>query len=64
MKKKLYRSETDRKIFGVCGGVAEYFNADSTLIRLALAFLCCVYGSGILFYIVASFIIPSESEAV
>lgn len=62
MKRKLYRSETDRKICGVCGGIGEYFNVDSTIIRLLWIFLAFTYGSGILIYIIAALIIPSESE--
>ena len=41
---------------------AEYFDIDPTIVRLAAVFLCCTFGSGILFYIIASFIIPTESE--
>ena len=62
MKKRLYRSERNRKISGVCGGVAEYFDIDPTIVRLAAVLLCCTFGSGIMFYIIASFIIPTESE--
>lgn len=40
-QKKLYRSDTDKMLCGVCGGVAEYFNVDSTLIRLLWAVLAC-----------------------
>ena len=62
MKKRLYRSERNRKISGVCGGVAEYFDIDPTIVRLAAVFLCCTFGSGILLYIISSFIITTESE--
>lgn len=62
MKKKLYRSEHDRKIFGVCGGLADYFDVDSTLVRL-LAVLCVLLaGTGLLAYIIAAIIMPSESQ--
>lgn len=57
--KKLYRSKTDRKICGVCGGLGEYFNIDSTLIRLA-AVLLIFMEVGILAYIIAAIIIPEE----
>ncbi|WP_430748829.1 PspC domain-containing protein [Clostridium intestinale] len=40
MNKKLYLSETDKKLSGVCGGIAEYFDIDSTLIRLGGYYLC------------------------
>ena len=60
--KKLYRSESDRMLCGVCAGIAEYFGLDPTLIRLAWAFLCCCGGTGILAYIIAAIIIPSQSN--
>ena len=47
--KKLFRSSTDRKICGVCGGIAEYFNIDSTLVRLGVVLLSCLaFGTGVL----------------
>lgn len=55
--KKLYRSKSQRMICGVCGGVAEYFNIDPTLIRLAWA-LFGLTGSGVLVYFIAAIIIP------
>jgi len=64
MKKKLYRSEKDYKIAGVCGGIAEYFDVDSTLIRLLIVLFAILGGSGILFYIIAWIIIPKKSEQV
>lgn len=60
MKKKLYKSRTDKKIDGVCGGIAEYFDVDSTIIRLAWVIFCLVGGSGILCYFIAMLIIPSR----
>lgn len=60
MEKKLYRSNTDKKIAGVCGGIAEYFNIDTTFIRLGWAFLCLFAGCGILAYILAAIIIPTR----
>lgn len=60
--KKLYRSESGRMLCGVCAGIAEYFGLDPTLIRLAWAFLCCFGGTGILAYIIAAIIIPSQSN--
>lgn len=57
--KKLYRSTTDKMITGVCGGIGEYFNIDTTLVRLGAAFLGLVsFGTVLLIYIIASFIIP------
>ncbi|MBP5159628.1 MAG: PspC domain-containing protein [Lachnospiraceae bacterium] len=57
-KKKLRKSQTDRKICGVCGGIAEYFNSDPTVIRLLLVLFCCLGGSGIIAYIIAAIIMP------
>lgn len=58
--KKLYKSRTDKKICGVCGGIAEYFNVDSTLVRLALVLFCCVGGSGVLAYIIAALVMQDD----
>lgn len=58
MKKKLYRSATDKKIAGVCGGIAEYFDVDSTLIRLAAVFLMIFAGTGLLAYIICAIVMP------
>ena len=56
--KKLYRSSTDKKIAGVCGGIAEYMNVDSTIVRLIAVLLVFGCGSGLLAYIVAALIMP------
>ena len=58
--KKLYRSKTDQKISGVCGGIAEYFGIDSTIVRLGFVLFTLAGGSGALVYIVASLVMPSE----
>ncbi len=60
MDKKLYLSKTDKKIGGVCGGVAEYFGVDSTLVRLLLVLFALVGGSGVLAYIIAWIVIPEK----
>ena len=60
--KKLYKSSTDKKIAGVCGGIAEFFNIDSTLVRLGWVVFCALGGSGVLAYIVAALIIPRDPE--
>ena len=60
--KRLYRSESSRMLCGVCAGIAEYFNLDPTLIRLAWALFCVLGGSGVLAYILAAIIIPPESR--
>ena len=60
--KKLYRSKTDQKLAGVCGGIAEYFGIDSTIVRLIWAILTvCGVGSGILLYIICAFVIPEKN---
>ena len=60
-EKRLYRSETQKMIWGVCGGIAEYFKLDPTLIRLGWVILTLCGGAGILAYILAAIIIPTES---
>ena len=62
MEKKLYRSNTDKKISGVCGGIAEYFGIDSTIVRLLLAAFVLFAGTGVLAYIVCAFVIPERPE--
>ena len=62
MQKKLYRSKKDRKISGICGGIAEYLAVDSTIVRLiavALAFL--IFPATIVAYIVFIFVIPEDN---
>ncbi|MDD7651313.1 MAG: PspC domain-containing protein [Firmicutes bacterium] len=58
MSKKLYKSNVNVMIDGVCGGIAEYFGVDPTLVRLGWAVFCAMGGSGILAYIIAAVIIP------
>ncbi len=62
--KKLYKSRYDRKISGVCGGIAEYLNVDSTWIRLAWAALVLFLGTGILAYILAALILPDNPDNI
>lgn len=59
MSKKLYKSNTNKMMEGVCGGIAEYFGVDPTIVRLAWVVFCALGGSGILAYIIAAIIIPS-----
>lgn len=59
--RKLYRSSRDRKLFGVCGGLAEYLAVDATLLRILLIVVAVFSaGSVILVYIIAGFVIPRE----
>ena len=64
MEKKLYRSRTDKKICGVCGGLAKYFGMDTTIARLVCALLVLFTGVGLLGYIVAALVIPEEPVCV
>ena len=59
--KKLYRSKKQRMICGVCGGIAEYFNIDPTIIRLVWVLFALTGGSGLLIYFIAAIIIPDET---
>lgn len=62
MNQRLYKSNREKMIDGVCGGVAEFFNIDPTLVRLAWILFCAMGGSGILAYLVAAIIIPRSPE--
>lgn len=60
--KKLYRSIYDRKVCGVCGGLADYLGLDVTIIRLVWAILTVIgWGTGLLVYLVAALVIPEEA---
>ncbi|MBR2402151.1 MAG: PspC domain-containing protein [Lachnospiraceae bacterium] len=58
--KKLYRSSTNYKLAGVCGGIGEYFNIDPTLIRLAWILFSVMGGAGVLAYIIAALVMPKR----
>ena len=60
MEKRLYKSNKNKMIDGVCAGIAEYFSIDPTLVRLGAVVLTCVAGSGVLAYIIAMIIIPRD----
>ena len=63
MKKRLYRTEgVDAKLFGVCGGVAEYFDIDPTLVRVGLVLLMFAAGTGLLAYLVCALVMPKKSD--
>lgn len=64
MKKRLYKIEEGKKLCGVCGGIAEYFDVDPTLIRLLWVILVLCAGTGILAYIVAAIIMPNKGEVI
>ena len=58
MEKKLYKSNQNKMLAGVCGGIAEYFGIDPTVVRLIWALFSLMGGCGILAYIIAAIIIP------
>lgn len=58
--RKLYRSRDDRMLGGVCGGIANYFNIDPTLVRLLAVAAIFLAGSAVLAYIVAWIVVPEE----
>lgn len=60
MDKRLYKSRNDRKISGVCGGIADYFGIDPTLVRLGWVLFSLAYGSGIIAYIIFALVMPEE----
>ncbi len=62
MEKRLYKSATDKKLDGVCAGIAEYFNMDPTVIRLLWVLGTLFVGAGVLAYIVAALVMPRKPE--
>lgn len=64
--KKLYLSETDKKIMGVLGGMSEYFEIDSTIVRVSFVFILIMTGfiPAILFYFFAALIIPKKNPVI
>ena len=55
---RIHKSVKDKKIAGVCGGIAEYLNADPTIIRLVFALMVLGWGTGVLAYIACALILP------
>lgn len=63
--RQLRRSQTDRKLAGVCGGVAEYLGVDPTVVRLAAVLLTIVTGgAGLLAYVLAMVVMPNTPQQV
>ena len=60
MARKCYKSNVDKKFSGVCGGIAEYLDIDSTLVRLIWVAFSLAGGSGLLAYIIAACIMPDQ----
>ncbi|MDE2819825.1 MAG: PspC domain-containing protein [Chloroflexota bacterium] len=63
-KKRLYRSRADRRIAGVCGGIADYLAVDPTIVRIIWALFAIAGGPGVVLYIILAAIIPEEPEYV
>lgn len=61
-EKRLYKSNVNIMLSGVCGGFAEYFGIDPTLVRLGWVLFCALGGSGFIAYIIAAIIIPYRPE--
>ncbi|MGG3804485.1 PspC domain-containing protein [Metabacillus fastidiosus] len=66
MKKKLYRSRTDRKLAGILGGLADYFGIDATILRIV--FIVALFATSFLplplVYIVMAFVVPNEEDVI
>lgn len=60
--KRLYRSNTNRMLFGVAGGIADYFNMDPTIVRILWVLIALFGGTGVLIYIIAAIIMPQEGN--
>ena len=63
-QKKMVRSVNNRKLLGVCAGIADYFEVDPTLVRLVTALLCLAWGTGVLAYLVAALVLPQGETKV
>ena len=59
-QKKLTRSKSDKKLFGVCGGLAKYLDVDPTVIRVIWILLVLFGGCGILLYLILALVMPEE----
>lgn len=64
MKKKLTRSKKDRKILGVCGWIAEYFDIDSTLVRVGWILMTLFHGLGVIAYLICALAMPERSDII
>ena len=64
MQKKLYRSSKDKKLAGVCGGLAEYLGMDATVVRVIWVFLTLFAFAGLIAYIVCALVIPEDSGII
>jgi phage shock protein PspC (stress-responsive transcriptional regulator) len=61
-EKKLYKSSSDRVLFGVCGGIAEYFEIDAVIVRLLVVIFTLTAAAGLIFYIIAAIIMKRDDS--
>lgn len=61
-KKRLCKSRQNRVIAGVCGGLADYFNVDPTIVRICVVIFACIKGVGLLAYIIAALVMPINQD--
>ena len=61
-KKRLTKSKTEKKIFGICGGIAEYLDVDPTIVRLIWAGSVIVFGVGVIGYLAAALFLPEDKN--
>jgi len=61
MEKRLVRK--DKKIFGVCGGLGDYFNMDPTIVRIIFLAAAILFGSGLLLYLIMALVMPEEKQS-
>ncbi|MBE6957570.1 MAG: PspC domain-containing protein [Ruminococcaceae bacterium] len=64
MEKKLYKDMKNKKLCGVCAGLAKYLSVDVTIVRLVTALICIFAGAGLIAYLVGALIIPEEPESI
>lgn len=62
MEKRLYRSRSDRMVWGVCGGLAKYFSIDPVIVRIVFLLLIFLSGVGLLAYIILAIVVPLEES--
>jgi phage shock protein C len=62
-RRTLYRSRSNRQLAGVCGGLAQYFNIDPTLVRVLFVVFAVLGGPGLVVYLVLWIVVPEEPSA-
>lgn len=62
MSKRIYKIRSQKKLCGVCAGVADYFDLDPTLVRVLWAAISLGYGVGVIAYIICAVVFPDKSE--